>query len=466
MENQQLYNLPVPPTDVLFDSMKDILEYCQNFSKINGYAVATKNSIPDRRIYIKCSLGGKYRNRNGHSISNKRNTSTRLTDCPFLLYGFKTSEGVHKGKWKLIIKNSCHNHETTDPIAHPIHRRLTAEQEECVFRLSKAGAKPKTIMSDLLLENPGINVIAKGVSNIKSKKRLENLNGRTSIQALFDELSVEEWKMYFKVDQNNHVTHLFFSHVESVKMARQFNNVNLLDCTYKTNKFKMNLLEIIGINSCWKTFFVAFCFMSGEVEADYTWALNCLKSLYDEINVPNVFAIDRELAELNSLRIVFPDSKVLLCVWHINKNIAKNFKGTFSSEDWTIFLNKWNSIVYATSEEDYEEKWQLLKLHLGENSRIIQYLTETWMVHKRLFLSCYISDVMHLGSHTTSRVEGAHSTLKGYLENSLGDLKSVKERIYLAIKAQLQQLSAQIADEKLKVPHYLDVNMIKQGIIM
>jgi hypothetical protein len=105
MENQQLYNLPVPPTNVLFDSMKDILEYCQNFSKINGYAVATKISIPDRRIYIKCSLGGKYRNRNGHSISNKRNTSTRLTDCPFLLYGFKTSEGLHKGKWKLIIKN-------------------------------------------------------------------------------------------------------------------------------------------------------------------------------------------------------------------------------------------------------------------------------------------------------------------------------------------------------------------------
>jgi hypothetical protein len=51
MENQQLYNLPVPPTDVLFDSMKDILEYCQNFSKTNGYAVATKNSIPDKRIY-------------------------------------------------------------------------------------------------------------------------------------------------------------------------------------------------------------------------------------------------------------------------------------------------------------------------------------------------------------------------------------------------------------------------------
>jgi hypothetical protein len=45
--------------------------------------------------------------------------------------------------------------------------------------------------------------------------------------------------------------------------------------------------------------------MSGEIEEDYTWALKRLKSLYSAVSYP---AIDRESAELNAIRNVFPES--------------------------------------------------------------------------------------------------------------------------------------------------------------
>ena len=43
----------------------------------------------------------------------------------------------------------------------------------------------------------------------------------------------------------------------------------LMDATYKTNQFNMPLVNTIGIDSCNKTFFVSFAFMSSETDLDY-----------------------------------------------------------------------------------------------------------------------------------------------------------------------------------------------------
>jgi hypothetical protein len=42
-----------------------------------------------------------------------------------------------------------------------------------------------------------------------------------------------------------------------------------LDCTYKTNKYGMPLLDIIGVDACQRSFCIAFAFLSGEAEEDY-----------------------------------------------------------------------------------------------------------------------------------------------------------------------------------------------------
>ena len=42
-----------------------------------------------------------------------------------------------------------------------------------------------------------------------------------------------------------------------------------MDCTYKTNRFNMPLLSIIGITSLGTNFWVAFCFLRNEKEGDF-----------------------------------------------------------------------------------------------------------------------------------------------------------------------------------------------------
>ncbi len=44
----------------------------------------------------------------------------------------------------------------------------------------------------------------------------------------------------------------------------------------------MLLLDIIGVNATGRSFCIAFAFLSGETEEDYTWALERLKTLYKQ----------------------------------------------------------------------------------------------------------------------------------------------------------------------------------------
>lgn len=78
--------------------------------------------------------------------------------------------------------------------------------------------------------------------------------------------------------------------------TNRYNRVFVLDCTYKTNKFKMPLLHVVGMSPSNSSFSVAFCFMKHEQEGGYVWALRTLFSWLDPISDPPVLCTDRELA--------------------------------------------------------------------------------------------------------------------------------------------------------------------------
>ncbi|XP_062006092.1 uncharacterized protein LOC133723294 [Rosa rugosa] len=131
-----------------------------------------------------------------------------------------------------------------------------------------------------------------------------------------------------------------------------------MDCTYKTNRYRFPLFEIVGVTSTEKTFNVAFVYILRETEENYTWALSRLRILPDHCT-PSVFVTDRELALMNSISKIFPDSQHLLCKWHINRNMMKECKKKIATaEMWNMFLNAWNTAVGSTTESEY---WANLK---------------------------------------------------------------------------------------------------------
>ena len=64
---------------------------------------------------------------------------------------------------------------------------------------------------------------------------------------------------------------IFWTHLDSVKLLNAFNIVLLMDSTYKTNKYRLPLLEIVGVTSTGLTFSVAFVLLSNERENNFIW---------------------------------------------------------------------------------------------------------------------------------------------------------------------------------------------------
>jgi hypothetical protein len=450
---QEQYFFPLPPFGE-FDTMAALLDHCQKFSKTNGYAVSTKRSNLNRNITIKCDFGGEYRN-NKKPVpeEKKRESSSRLINCPFELYG-----KIHQDdKWRFVVKCQYHNHAATSPLAHPVHRRLSTDQFEEVGRLLQSGSKPKSILINVMNQDIHSAVIPQTIYNAKQKMRTEILSGRTPMQALLQDLEESEWVMDHSLDEENRVEALFFAHPESIKLCRSYNSVILMDCTYKTNKYRLNLLDVVGITSFNTTFFVCFVFLPEETEPWYQWALTRVREMYVGIEAPRVIGIDRDLALKNALEFIFPTSNVILCTWHINMNIAKNLKKLFeTNEEWTVFMMDWNLVMYANSERDFEMNWTAMKTKYGSDSQLVRYMQNTWMPYKENFIAYCINRHFHLGSHKTSRVEGSHSALKQYLDHSMGDLLLVKERINITIQKQIRGIRAQSAIEQTRCPHYIN----------
>jgi hypothetical protein len=110
---------------------------------------------------------------------------------------------------------------------------------------------------------------------------------------------------------------LFVALPNSIQHLAQNHDVLLMDATYKTNRFNMPLVDTVGINSCNKTFFVSFAFMSSEADPDYDWATRCnleLYTLYLPRGVkPLIIATNAEPALVKAVSKVFPNAVALLC---------------------------------------------------------------------------------------------------------------------------------------------------------
>ena len=132
-----------------------------------------------------------------------------------------------------------------------------------------------------------------------------------------DELTSSTWTYSVKTTGDGRVSHFFMAHPTSIRLARWYDRILLLDCTYKTNRFRMPLLSIVGRTEMNSTFSLAFAFLSEAGRADYICAHEQLQNML--LETPDVLVIDRDLALAGAIKGIFPDCAHLLCLSHIEK---------------------------------------------------------------------------------------------------------------------------------------------------
>ena len=89
-----------------------------------------------------------------------------------------------------------------------------------------------------------------------------------------------------------------------------------MHCTYKSNKYRLLLLNIVGTTCLNTTFYVAFAFFLHKRKDDFIWFLTMLRNLCRRLDLtdPKVIMIDRDIAMMAAIRKISSHTTNLLCL--------------------------------------------------------------------------------------------------------------------------------------------------------
>jgi hypothetical protein len=200
------------------------------------------------------------------------------------------------------------------------------------------------------------------------------------LQNAKDENGEEKWNYdKRKNKETGELTGLFFSHLRSGSMFMRYPEVIHIDATYKVNRFNMPLLSIVGTTGINTTFQIASIFLVGKHQNDYIWAMKCLRRMANEFGIlVNVIFIDDEPALALAIAQVFLEACQFYCIFHINQAVLAKIRKEYQEKDEEYhesFLNDWQAVVRAKTEQVFEEKWKDL-MKDSTRKKLKKYLRE------------------------------------------------------------------------------------------
>lgn len=414
--------------------------------------------------------------------------STKI-GCPMRMKIAAVRKDNTQGPWKIehtSNNSSVHNHPpSTDIRVHAAHRRraiasTTARDSEnesskttagLIAAQNRAGIAPASIFAALVSSGQGAGMIPKDIANARYTARRRDLASQTPMEAVLSRLT--EAGFFHEYDlhgDTKELRYLFWAQPTMAKYYKLHPEVLILDCTYKTNSFNLPLLNIIAMSGMNTVVPVAQCWLPGEKEEDFIWALSRLRELQrrDAIDEPNVIVTDRDLACMNALDVVFPTTPKLLCRWHINRNVLAKTRLEFgqiavenpapsqdkfcNSPATDLFMSTFYAAVDSATESEFNSKC----LQLRQISAVLSaYLDRHWWKYKARIVRCWTDCYKHFGYQTTSAVEGTHAKCKAYIQTSRGDLLVVFWRLIPWWERCESDLKYDTAKDKAITPRYL-----------
>ncbi|XP_012832675.1 PREDICTED: protein FAR-RED ELONGATED HYPOCOTYL 3-like [Erythranthe guttata] len=309
-------------------------------------------------------------------------------------------------RWELRTVYGKHNHHPIYTSGHGLSA-LNEAESKIIKDLSQSHVPPKKILANLRKNGLGLDAYSKQIYNEKAKLRRLARGDRTVMQYLIELLEEHNYYKWFRTDETTHaVIDLMWAHPLSVELLSKFPYVILLDSTYKTNQYKLPLLEIVGVTPVGKFFTVGVVFMRHENEEHYTWVLQRLKRLFPPHTLPSALVTDRELGLLKAIENVFPTVPHLLCLWHINMNVGRRASKCFGNSrrrGFAFVVGPWQTLVTSVCEEDFYRNYTVLVNDYANHPQLIEYLQDTWLIYKEKFVKAWTDLVFHLGNTSTSR---------------------------------------------------------------
>ncbi|KAI1000012.1 hypothetical protein K3495_g8183 [Podosphaera aphanis] len=260
--------LSAPPAGS-YASFEALHEAGQGHAKAAGYAITIASSSKRRGRTMKiliCEKGGCYHSEVDEPC-RKRQRLTRKTNCPFR---FKARERTD-GTWDICFlqaedgsidtESISHNHEPADPSSFPEHRCLN-EDEMALVRDNFSTCIPASRTVATLKNREHVpEVNHRDIHNFNAQIYRSSQHGLLTPQAFINYLTQQRanGSVFFEYSQDGlgHIKYLIVADTRSIELLNESPDIPM-DCTYKTSKFGMPLLDIFGVDNLNSLFTIGF----------------------------------------------------------------------------------------------------------------------------------------------------------------------------------------------------------------
>jgi hypothetical protein len=184
------------------------------------------------------------------------------------------------------------------------------------------------------IERPEVCIIMRDLYNAQDKLKCEKRGNRLPIHVLIEaffffndknEVINEFSADYFTKfgEEGGSLTYLFVLHSLHRKLFMANLKILILDLIYRTNRYKMPLVNIIGIISYNKSFWAGSAFISSEKVLDFEYVFKIIKKVYDiaKLPYPITFVTDGDSHIVIAMGRIFFNVNHIFCIWHVNGNI-------------------------------------------------------------------------------------------------------------------------------------------------
>ncbi|KAI1005201.1 hypothetical protein K3495_g3010 [Podosphaera aphanis] len=433
MEESLLLDFPneecVPlPDSPLFNSEAEAFGWAQRQASTSGYTFSSlyknKSKFTGDIIFscYNCDKGPKiYQNKPKITSKSKQRdgTGSKKCGCQYKIT-IKLNESK---KWVIIPKNSHDHGRNSTSIAHPAHR---------------IAALQNTLRAEIL------NAAKSGL-NIIPKERQKQLGGMTPMQRLLKELQDNGYNPRFETKDGNILSKLMYLHPQAIQLWKNHPDALLMDWTYKKNRFKMPLKNICGATGGNKV----IQFGPSATEADYD--IRCYQGTF--IYPHRQRTCFDEVFRSSFLRYTATALSVA-CQHEFSCKIKEafsetNYKGDsyVRSPDFVEFLEQWNAVFAATSEEIYEQEVAKLKAMAMAPKDAYIYVERTWLDYLRrstydlkgvydkllLFWAAQKSSIADTEAHDQQKPR--HNTSHPILSNLIGRIHNYAlQKLFLEIR--------------------------------
>ncbi|KAL5170223.1 hypothetical protein HKD37_11G031978 [Glycine soja] len=350
-DNEEEYGVNEPHVDCsnafntcqVFGTQDDILQWARTVAHENGFvAVIMRN-----KEFV------------------RRDTGSRKYGCPFRLHG----KPVHGGEgWMVKLICGIHNHELAKSLEHNANSCTTIKQ----------------------------------IYNARSAYRSSIRGADTEMQHLMKLFERDQYIHWHRLKDEVVVRDLFWCHPDAVKLCNACHLVFFIDSTYKTNRYKLPLLD-----------FYLVCISGGNDR------------------LPVVIVTDRDLALMNAVKTMFLECTNLLCRFHIDKNVKAKCKSLIDQKNaWDYLMDNWGTLVDCPSEQQFVESLQKFQIACSPWPMFVDY------------------------------------ALKRVLQNSLGDLCSVWDAMNNMITLQHVEIKASFETNTHVVGHVFKKTLYKRLVGM